>query len=227
MLLVTLIFNLLTVVMAAMSFDPPPTAEQASRNSGRHFPSSSARRSPSQEPPPYTTDDILAAKYQKKLKLISAIRTATSAITLAISIAIVACAGNSLRAYSSTHMSGSWWLPLWPTHVDLRPTHSALACGIVVMISSLIYLIAAFFPSVCLYTDFNSLLLLIASHPATTEISPSQHHIHHSCLDWALHHPLHNHLRRHHQLAPFGQHRLRHTHVLDLQVAGLPEHSAG
>lgn len=148
-LLITPIFTRLQLVMAAMSFDPPPTAE-VSHDSGRHFPSfSSSRQSPSREPPAYSTDDLLAAKYQKTSKLVSSIRTAAAAITLAISIAIVACAGNSLRAYSSTHLGGDWWLPLWPTHVDLRPTHSALACGIVVMFSSLIYLVAAFFPSVC------------------------------------------------------------------------------
>ncbi|MCJ1465911.1 hypothetical protein MMC07_004530 [Pseudocyphellaria aurata] len=133
--------------MATMTFDPPPTSEQVSNNSGRRFPFSYFRRSPSQEPPAYVAEDFLASKYQKASKLLSSIRVATSLITLALSIAIIACADNSLRAYTSTNLGGEWFLPLWPAKVDLRPTHAVLACGIVVLVSSVAYLVAALFPS--------------------------------------------------------------------------------
>lgn len=135
-----------------MTFDPPPTAEQSrnkSRQSAHRLPSfTSSRRSPSQEPPAYTTDDILAYKHQKYSKLVSWLRIALSAITLAVSVAIVACSGSSLRAYSGSGFAGEWWLPIWPLSVDLRPTHAVLACGIVLLSASLIYLAAALFPSV-------------------------------------------------------------------------------
>ncbi|MCJ1269814.1 hypothetical protein MMC22_009707 [Lobaria immixta] len=80
-------------------------------------------------------------------KLLSSIRVATSLITLALSIAIIACADNSLRAYTSTNFGGEWFLPLWPAKVDLRPTHAVLACGVVILVSSVAYLAAALFPS--------------------------------------------------------------------------------
>lgn len=135
-----------------MTFDPPPTAEQVSRKSyltSHHslsFPSS--RRAPSQEPPAYTTEDVLAAKYQKLAKLLSSLRIATTAITLAISISVIGCAANSLQTYSGNDFSQDWGLPLWPLKVDLRPTRAVLSSGVIVTVASLVYLGAAFFPSV-------------------------------------------------------------------------------
>lgn len=137
-----------------MTFDPPPTADQTrskSRQSAHRLPFASSRRPPSQEPPAYTTDDILAYKHQKYSKLVSWLRIALSAITLVVSVAIVACSGSSLRAYSGSSFAGEWWLPIWPLSVDLRPTHAVLACGIVLLSASLIYLAAALFPSVISY----------------------------------------------------------------------------
>lgn len=135
-----------------MSFDPPPTADRARNKahlSARHLPSfASSRRSPSQEPPAYTTDDILAYQHQKYSKLVSWLRIALSAIILVVSVAIIACSGSSLRAYSGSGLAREWWLPIWPLSVDLRPTHAVLSCGILLMIASLIYLAAALFPSV-------------------------------------------------------------------------------
>lgn len=136
-----------------MTFDPPPTHEHPAHQShSRRFPSfSSSSQQHGQAPPPaYTTntDDILAAKYQRWTKFLSIIRIATAAITLIVSVPIVGTTGNSLQAYQSTNLGGNMYLPLWPSSVDLRPTHSILACGVVVTTWSLIYLIASFFPSV-------------------------------------------------------------------------------
>lgn len=147
----------LTSSMATMTFDPPPTSEQVSNNSARRFPFfRSSRRSPSHEPPAYSTEDAQSSKYQKMFKLLSSIRVATSLITLALSIAVTACADNSLRAYASTNLGKEWFLPLWPAKVDLRPTHAVLACGIVILVLSVAYLAAALFPSVgpCPVFDF-------------------------------------------------------------------------
>ena len=134
--------------MATMTFDPPPSSEQVSNTPSRRFLFFSSRRSPSQEPPAYTPEDALASKHQKWTKLLSSIRIATSLITLALSIAIIACADNSLRAYTSTNLGGEFFLPLWPAKVDLRPTRAVLACGTVILVSSVVYLAAALSPSV-------------------------------------------------------------------------------
>lgn len=144
-----------------MTFDPPPTHEHPAHQShSRRFPSFSSSSQQNGQPPPpaYTTntDDILAAKYQRWTKFLNVIRFATAAVTLIVSVPIVGIMGNSLKAYQSTQLGGNMYLPLWPASVDLRPTHSILACGVVITTWSLIYLIASFFPSV----RFNPLLSL-------------------------------------------------------------------
>ena len=132
-----------------LTFDPPPTAARARDKPHLSLPSfASSRLSLSHEPPAYTTDDIIAYQHQRYSKLVSRLRLALTTITLVISVAIVACSGSSLRAYSGRGFAEEWWLPIWPASVDLRPTHAVLACGIVLMVASLIYLAAAFFPSV-------------------------------------------------------------------------------
>lgn len=169
-----------------MTFDPPPTHEHPAHQShSRRFPSFSSSSLHGQSPPAYSTstEDILSAKYQRWSKLLNAIRIATAVITLIISVPIVGTTGNSLKAYQSTNVGGKMYLPLWPANVDLRPTHSILACGIVVMIWSLIYLIASFFPSVC-HPPFPSpphlpalSLTIIQASPKTSPPQPSLHRL--------------------------------------------------
>ena len=105
-------------------------------------------RSPSIGPPAYTTDDLLAARYQKLSRWVHLVRVATAAFTFIASIAIIACVGASLRAYSSSRLEPEWILPLWPLNVDLRPSHAILGCGISVALLSLAYLAVAFVPMV-------------------------------------------------------------------------------
>lgn len=38
-------------------------------------------------------------------------------------------------------------LPLWPSSVDLRPTRALIACGVLVTVFSLIYILAALLPT--------------------------------------------------------------------------------
>lgn len=106
-------------------------------------------RSPSIGPPAYTTEDLLAAKYQKVSRWVHLMRVAIAAITLIASIAVIACVGASLRAYSNSRLEPEWILPLWPLDVDLRPSHAVLGCGITVALLSLGYLAVAFVPMVC------------------------------------------------------------------------------
>lgn len=136
-----------------MTFDPPPTHEHpALQSHSRRFPSFSSSSQHGQAPPAYSTntEDVLAAKYQRWTKFLNLIRITTAALTLIISVPIVGTTGNSLKSYQSTNLGGNMYLPLWPASVDLRPTHSILACGVVLTTWSLIYLIASFFPSVSL-----------------------------------------------------------------------------
>ena len=131
-----------------MSFQLITPNSAAQRDSKHPMSFSSSRQDTSLEPSASTTDDILAAKHRRYSQYWQWMRVGISTATLAISIAVVVCAGNSLRGYSDTHFGSEWLLPLWPLSVDLRPTHAVLACGIVIVLTDLLYLAPALYPSV-------------------------------------------------------------------------------
>ena len=154
------------------------------------------RQSPSFDPPPFTTDDLSVARYSKQSRILEWSRIVLSGINLIVAVAITACAGVALRAYSASHIQPEWLLPLWPLHVDLRPTHAMLACGIIITILSLVYMVVSFAPLVKLYPPSCNKddRKLITFFPA--QQSPHLESGLHT-LRWPLLHPrpLHHHLR--------------------------------
>ena len=129
-----------------------PQPQQKPQMNVHTSPLSDYGKSPSLGPPSYTTDDLANAKYSKYSRGLEWTRITLNVIILAVSVAVTACAGVSLRAYSKSHVQPEWLLPLWPLHVDLRPAHALLGCGITITVLSLIYLVAAFSPLVSVYT---------------------------------------------------------------------------
>lgn len=104
--------------------------------------------SPSMPPPAYTTDDLLAARYHKIARWTQFARTVLTLITVCLSVVVVGCSADSLREYSSSQSQSEWLLPLWPMTMDLRPTRAVLACGVIMTVFSLGYLVLAFVPMV-------------------------------------------------------------------------------
>ncbi|KAL2038993.1 hypothetical protein N7G274_008333 [Stereocaulon virgatum] len=131
----------------AFRFQAPPASQQKTQMTSNMSPTFSALgRSPSIGPPAYTTDDLQAARNEKQARLLHLMRIAIAAVTLGISIAVIACTAVSLKAYSDSHYGAEWLLPLWPLHVDLRPSHTVLGCGITIAVFGLAYLAATFIP---------------------------------------------------------------------------------
>ncbi|KAG8528950.1 uncharacterized protein KY384_006639 [Bacidia gigantensis] len=122
---------------------PKPSKPQMTSHS---TPISGYGRSPSLDPPSFTTDDLATAKYIRFSRMLEWLRIALAITTLAAATTVTACAGVALRTYSDTRVQPEWLLPVWPHNVDLRPTHAVLACGIIITIFSLLYVIAAFAP---------------------------------------------------------------------------------
>ena len=177
-------------------------------------------RSPSIGPPAYTTDDLLAAKYQKFSRWVHLMRVAIAAITLIASIAVIACVGASLRAYSSSRLEPEWILPLWPLDVDLRPSHAMLGCGIAIAVLSLGYLAVAFVPMVCRISSITT-VRRTDNFRVATETPQHKPRFYHSFFSLLLPRAFHRYLRLgHHQ--QFGlQHILRNAQFVDLQMAWL------
>ena len=146
----------------AYRFQAPPVSQQKPKMTSNTSPTfSTLGRSPSIGPPAYTTDDLQAARNQKQARRLHLIRITIAAITLGTSIAVISCTAVSLRAYSDSHLGPEWLLPLWPLHVDLRPSHTVLGCGITIAAFSLVYLAVAFIPLVCHPCSQRSPTLLI------------------------------------------------------------------
>ncbi|KAL8767205.1 MAG: hypothetical protein Q9209_006210 [Squamulea sp. 1 TL-2023] len=111
------------------------------------FASFQTSRRPSQAPPAYSPDDVLAARNQLHVKVLHWMRIAIASITLLVSIVIIACSATALRTYDSTRYHAEWILPLWPSTVDLRPTHALLACGVILTVASIFYVGIAVAPT--------------------------------------------------------------------------------
>ncbi|KAK3178068.1 hypothetical protein OEA41_000200 [Lepraria neglecta] len=131
----------------AYRFQAPPASQQKTQMTSNTSPTfSTLGRSPSIGPPAYTTDDLQAARNEEQARWLHLMRIAIAAITLGTSIAVISCIAVSLKAYSDSHLGAEWLLPLWPLHVDLRPSHTVLGCGTTISVFSLVYLAAAFIP---------------------------------------------------------------------------------
>ena len=85
----------------------------------------------------------------RKLRLLHWVRIALSGLLIAAGAAIVGCEAHALHAYNATHLGNQWYLPLWPSTLDVRPSVAVLGGGASVILFSLIYLLIALIPSVC------------------------------------------------------------------------------
>lgn len=146
--------------MSFQRFDTSPPSSERAESKRPHlsvfrFASfQSTSRRPSQTPPAYTPNDVFATRNQRQAKVLHWLRIATAVITLLASVVVLACAGRTLTTYSSTRDNAEWILPVWPASVDLRPTHALVACGVILTISNLFYLVAALAPTVRSYQSY-------------------------------------------------------------------------
>ena len=108
------------------------------------------KRKPSLEPPPYSPRDDLEIRYQSQAKSLHWLRIANASATLVISSAIVGFTALSLHQYSQSKSGSSWFVQRWLYNLDNRPTNAALGCGVLILIASLAYLMAALSPMVSL-----------------------------------------------------------------------------
>ncbi|KAL8672324.1 MAG: hypothetical protein Q9168_003208 [Polycauliona sp. 1 TL-2023] len=136
--------------MSFQRFDISPNPANESKRphlSVFRFASFQSSRRPSQAPPAYSPDDVLATQKQLRVRILHWLRIASACVTLLLSIVIIACSATALKTYTNTRNAAEWILPLWPSTVDLRPTHALLACGIIVAVGSIFYAVVALAPT--------------------------------------------------------------------------------
>ena len=79
----------------------------------------------------------------KSIRLADTVRVSLTALALLMGITIVGVSGDTLAVYNTTHISGDFFLPLWPEEFDLRPTVALVVGGIVVLLTNIISVVAS------------------------------------------------------------------------------------
>lgn len=83
------------------------------------------------------------AQLQSKLRLINVVHSSRLALTvlaLAAGITVLGVSANGMLVYHKTHLPAEYYLPLWPSQFDLRPTAALIAGGVLVVVANIVSL---------------------------------------------------------------------------------------
>lgn len=111
------------------------------------------------------------AGHQKAIRtgrVVESIRLGLTVLALLAAITIVGTSADTLAVYNSTHLSENFFLPLWPSEFDIRPTTALVICGSVVVLASAVSLAVSKVPTVCskqYYSTDYQLLIRHSSDP--------------------------------------------------------------
>ncbi|CAG7988662.1 unnamed protein product [Penicillium olsonii] len=94
-----------------------------------------------------SSSDMDESTFLKRNRTIHFLRIALSFLAFAIAIAVIACEAPPLQHYKDTSQWAPAGLALWPLNFDLRPTIAAIACGSIITMMNLVYIVTALMPS--------------------------------------------------------------------------------
>ncbi|KAL2074974.1 hypothetical protein VTL71DRAFT_8754 [Oculimacula yallundae] len=94
--------------------------------------------------------DAPVARPQKSgaSRIVESVGLGLTVLALLSSITIVGTAGDTLGVYNKTTLGPEFPLALWPHEFDLRPTVALVACGSIIMLSSIAFLVASKVPAI-------------------------------------------------------------------------------
>jgi hypothetical protein len=118
------------------------------------------------------------AGHQKAVRTSRAIestRLGLTVLALLSAIIILATSADTLAVYNQTHLSEEFFLALWPSDFDIRPTTALVICGAIVILSSVASLAVSRVPSVSLtHIHIHSPSISSTDHNVTrSEANPS------------------------------------------------------
>lgn len=76
-------------------------------------------------------------------RMVEISRAALTTLALMAGIAVLGLSADALKVYNATHVSPEYLLPLWPDHVDLRPTNALVAAGSIAVVVNVVCLLAS------------------------------------------------------------------------------------
>lgn len=93
------------------------------------------------------------ASYQKSVRtarMVESVRLGLTTVALLAGISIVGTSGDALSVYNTTTLDAKYYLSLWPSEFDLRPTIALIVCGATVFVASTASIVASKLPPVCI-----------------------------------------------------------------------------
>jgi hypothetical protein len=96
--------------------------------------------------------EIRELEQQKSIKMIRIVESARLGLTvlaLLSAIVIVGTSAETLGVYNRTHLGQDFFLALWPTNFDVRPTIALITCGVIIVLTSAVSLAVTKMLAVC------------------------------------------------------------------------------
>ena len=116
-------------------------------------------KSPSPEPqftPDYqefeTRDDAAYQKSVRKARVVESVRLGLTTLALLAGVTILGTSADTLSVYNTTHLGQDYFLPLWPTNFDIRPTIALVTCSAIIFVVSAVSIVVSKLPPVCIPT---------------------------------------------------------------------------
>nr|OQO19759.1 hypothetical protein B0A51_13252 [Rachicladosporium sp. CCFEE 5018] len=93
---------------------------------------------------------------------------AFASLSIALSIAVLACSARTLAIFNNQHTTNAWLLPIWPNHFDLTGLKTLIGTSTGIVVLNAVAIVALFVPSmpasftVLLSSVLSSILALVA-----------------------------------------------------------------
>lgn len=81
-------------------------------------------------------------------RLMDSVRLALTVLGLAAGLTILGVSADAISVYHATYVPEGWFLQLWPSNLDMRPTVALVVGGALVVVANLVSLIAGKIPTV-------------------------------------------------------------------------------
>jgi hypothetical protein len=112
-----------------------------------------------------TAGSMDESKFLKRNRALHGTRLGLSLMITSVAVSVIACEAQLLQHYNATAQWATSGLALWPLNLDLRPAIAALACGCVITVLNLVYVVVALLPSVSISTPILPWQLLTPAQP--------------------------------------------------------------
>jgi len=95
-----------------------------------------------------TRDDVAYQKSVRTARLVESVRLGLTALAFLAGITIVGTSADTLSVYNTTHLGQDYFLPLWPSDFDIRPTIALVTCGAIIFVASAVSIVVSKLPPI-------------------------------------------------------------------------------